>query len=83
MNYRQLKQAVPCAQRWAYDLGVSCEIEYADWGRYGLGAGPKRNQKMLDDYSPHLVVSAPGCKGTADMKRRSRNEFVEVVDIPA
>jgi len=76
------KGADEFGEEWAHDLGVSCEIEYADWGKFGKGAGPKRNQKMLDDYSPHLIIAAPGGVGTADMKRRARSEFVEVIEIP-
>ena len=33
-------------------------------------AGPLRNQRMLDDGHPDLVVAFPGGPGTSDMVRR-------------
>lgn len=38
----------------------------ADWNRYGRGAGPRRNLRMLD-YKPELVVAFPGNNGTENM----------------
>jgi hypothetical protein len=70
-------------EEWARDMGIACKVEYADWGRYGVSAGCVRNQKMLDEYAPHIVVSAPGGRGTADMRRRAASEFAEIIDIPA
>lgn len=53
----------------------------AEWGKYGKAAGYKRNQKMLDDFKPHLVVAFPGGSGTADMVRRAKRAGVEVREI--
>lgn len=36
--------------------GWTVITERAKWSLYGQGAGPVRNQKMLDDYSPDLAV---------------------------
>lgn len=47
----------------------------ADWKRYRAGAGPKRNQKMIDDHHPDVVVAfrASGkSNGTDDMIERAR-----------
>lgn len=38
----------------------------ADWNRYGRGAGPRRNLRMLD-YKPELVIAFPGGAGTENM----------------
>jgi hypothetical protein len=44
----------------------------AQWSRYGRGAGPIRNQVMVDTYRPHIFISfpAPDSKGTFDCIRR-------------
>lgn len=52
----------------------------ADWKRDGRGAGPIRNQRMLDEGKPDLVVAFPGGRGTADMIRRSRKAGIEVIE---
>jgi hypothetical protein len=50
----------------------SCQLvtEHTDWEKYGRPAGPIRNQKMIDDHKPNLVVAFPGGRGTADMFSR-------------
>ncbi len=43
----------------------------AEWNKYRLGAGPKRNTRMLEEGKPDLVVAfhddLSKSKGTADM----------------
>lgn len=57
-------------------------IEYpADWKKYGGAAGPIRNQQMLDEGKPDLVVAFPGGSGTADMVRRARAAGVPVKEV--
>lgn len=53
----------------------------AEWGRHGRAAGPIRNQRMLIEGRPDLVVALPGSRGTADMKRRARAAGVPVLEI--
>lgn len=53
----------------------------ADWDGLGRKAGPIRNQRMLDEGKPDLVVAFPGDKGTADMVRRARTASLEVLEI--
>jgi hypothetical protein len=57
----------------------------ADWQTHGKAAGPIRNQRMLDEFKPELVIAFPGGNGTADMVRRARKAGVpvEVVDSEA
>ena len=52
----------------------------ADWTRYGRRAGTLRNQKMLDEEKPHLVIAfpLPSSRGTWDMVRRAEKEKIEV-----
>lgn len=68
------------AGQWAFSNGVDTEEYPADWKTYGRGAGPKRNQRMLDEAAPDLVVAFPGGKGTADMVRRARAAGVAVFE---
>lgn len=51
----------------------------ADWRTHGKAAGPMRNQRMLDEGKPDLVVAFPGGRGTADMVRRARAAGVRVL----
>ena len=48
----------------------------ADWARHGRSAGPIRNQQMLEEGEPDLVVAfseKPVTRGTADMILRATN----------
>ena len=70
------------AMTWALSEGVPC-IEYkADWKSYGRSAGPLRNQLMLSDGKPDLVIAFPGGSGTADMVKRAERAGVRVVSVP-
>jgi hypothetical protein len=52
----------------------------ADWNLYGKRAGYIRNQRMLDEGEPDLVVAFPGGKGTPMMKRLALKAGVKVID---
>lgn len=69
------------ARRWASNAGiVACRFD-ADWRNHGPSAGPKRNQQMLDEGKPDLVVAFRGGRGTADMCRRARAAGVRVIEV--
>jgi YspA, cpYpsA-related SLOG family len=51
----------------------------ADWTKFGSAAGPLRNQRMLDEGNPDLVVAFPGNNGTADMTTRARAAGIPVI----
>lgn len=55
----------------------------ADWKLYGERAGPIRNQQMLDEGKPDLVVAfrKGKSKGTTDMIRRARKAGIETIVI--
>ena len=69
------------AEWWARGEGVPCDVYQADWAGLGRKAGPIRNQRMLDEGKPDLVVAFPGGRGTADMVRRGREAGVEVIEV--
>jgi hypothetical protein len=52
---------------WAKDRGIPERAYPADWSRYGKSAGYRRNELLLSDGKPDLVVAFPGGKGTAHM----------------
>ena len=60
------------AGEWARARGVMCSVFRADWERHGRAAGPKRNQRMLEEGKPDGVVAFPGGRGTADMIQRAK-----------
>ena len=60
------------AAEWAEGCGLPCRVFPAVWLNHGKAAGPIRNQRMLDDGKPDLVVAFPGGRGTADMVRRAQ-----------
>lgn len=60
------------ACRWSYARARPGMRFDADWRGLGRAAGPIRNQRMIDEGKPDLVVAFPGGDGTADMKRKAR-----------
>lgn len=71
------------AGRWAQLFGVPCRAYPADWRKHGKGAGLIRNQRMLDDFDPDLVVAFPGGRGTAHMVSIAKAAGVEVLSVDA
>jgi hypothetical protein len=68
------------AWKWATrNLPPDCRKTFeANWSADGKAAGPMRNQRMLDEGKPDLVIAFPGGKGTADMVRRAKRAGVQV-----
>jgi len=67
------------AQRWANERGISSEEFVAHWQAEGRAAGPLRNQRMISQGKPDLVLAFPGGRGTADMVRRAKSAGIEVI----
>lgn len=68
------------ANEWACGKGVTSIQFKADW-QLGAKAGPLRNQRMIDEGKPDLVIAFPGGKGTADMVRRAKAAGITVKEI--
>ncbi len=68
------------AGKVAKELNIPVEEYLADWQTHGKSAGPKRNQKMLDDGKPTFVVAfhddIDESKGTKDMVTRAKKANV-------
>lgn len=69
------------AEAWARSMKVESVACPADWHNLGASAGPRRNQQMLDEQAPDLVVAFPGGRGTADMVRRAKAAGVRVIEV--
>ena len=57
----------------AYQAGKEVEIFRANWQAHGRAAGLIRNQRMLDEGKPDMVIAflAPDSRGTRDMIARA------------
>ncbi len=68
----------------AEDLALEVQVFPAQWDRYGRSAGALRNQQMLDEGKPDLVVffhdDLENSKGTKDMVRRALKHNIVVRD---
>ena len=69
------------ADRWALTNKINIERYAADWSKYGRAAGPIRNEVMLREGEPDLVVAFPGGRGTANMIAQAKAAGVEVREI--
>lgn len=66
------------ARGLALDSELDCETYPARWKKAGKSAGPRRNQRMIDQAHPQAAVAFPGGDGTADMVRRLRTTGIPV-----
>ena len=66
---------------WAKRNAVPVEAYAAAWSRHGRAAGMIRNEQMLHEGRPDLVVAFPGGVGTAGMVRIARQAGVRVEEV--
>ncbi len=65
-------------EQWAGQNGISVRKFPAEWGKYGRGAGPKRNQQMAE-YADGLIAFWNGTsRGTKDMIERAVDRGLKV-----
>jgi hypothetical protein len=55
-------------------------VHKADWNTYGKSAGPKRNQKIIDDADELIAFLVEGqpCKGTRDSIRKAEKKGIPI-----
>lgn len=90
-NFHLIEGCAPGADTCAHDWGLeNLGPDYhhhfpADWARYGRGAGPRRNQAMLDIGQPDLVVAfhnnLEASKGTKDMLTRAMGAGIPIYHV--
>jgi hypothetical protein len=73
--------AAKLTREWANSRGVACDVYHADRARFGRNASRIRNEHMLAEGKPCLVVAFSGGHRTARMVRIARNAGIEVIDI--
>jgi hypothetical protein len=69
------------AGEWAQERGIPEERYPADWALYGKRAGPVRNEQMLREGNPHMVVAFPGGSGTSHMVSIAKREGILTWDL--
>ena len=70
----EAKGADTLGKRWAMYNGIFAVGIPALWDAHGnRGAGPKRNQAMIDIMRPDYCVAFPGGGGTRDMIDRCKS----------
>lgn len=67
------------ARAWCVRRLVMYENYPAAWKTLGKAAGPIRNQQMIDEGRPEIVVAFPGGRGTGDMVKRAKAAGIPVV----
>lgn len=75
------KGADRMAKDWALEKGCDLVPFPAEWEKYGRKAGPIRNQRMLDEGKPDIVLAFPDkdSVGTWDMVKRAQKAGLEVL----
>lgn len=69
------------ANDWAGSEHVPARAFHADWRKHGNAAGPIRNQRMIDEGKPDIVIAFPGGRGTADMVRLAEAAGIPVIHV--
>lgn len=69
-----------CAELWAKSREVPHLIHPAEWKKHGRSAGPIRNQAMLDQWKPQLVIAFPGGVGTQHMVKRAKAAGIDIFE---
>ena len=71
------------ARQEAESMGYTIERYPAQWTSYGKAAGVKRNQQMIDEGKPDLVLwfhhDLKNSKGTRDMVNRAISQKIPVI----
>jgi YspA, cpYpsA-related SLOG family len=69
------------AGTWARKHGILEWDFLPEWHRLNAAEGEKRNQHMLADGAPDLVVAFPGGDGTSHMIERAKASGIEVIQV--
>lgn len=67
------------AKEWATKNHIFSETFYANWRKYGRSSGFLRNERMLAEGKPGLVIAFPtGGPGTKDMIHQANRAGIPV-----
>ena len=67
---------------WCRVNGTTVAAYPAAWTTHGRAAGPLRNERMLTEERPDLVIAFPGGRGTGDCVTRAVAKNIPVLRIP-
>lgn len=68
------------SKSWAKRNGVHTAEIQALWDYYGRAAGPIRNEAMLANIKPDVLLAFPGGKGTESCKKVAIDLKIEVLE---
>lgn len=68
-------------EAWAYNTRIPFTVFKPEWKKHGKAAGPIRNDKMIKEGRPDIVIAFPGGRGTADMVSRAKAASIPVREI--
>lgn len=71
------------ARRWARLGRLPVQTFKANWKKYGRAAGPIRNERMVLEGKPDIVIAFPGGKGTRNMIDTARLHGIAVIEVSA
>jgi hypothetical protein len=67
---------------WAFDRNVKWKAFTPFWHRDGKMRAPIiRNQRMIDEGKPDLVIAFPGGNGTEDMVSKTKKARIPMIDL--
>ena len=69
------------ANQWAIDRGIETTVFLPDWETHGRSAGYRRNEQMIEEGAPNLVVAFPQgeARGTANQMQLAREANIPVL----
>jgi hypothetical protein len=70
------------ARSWAKASNVPFKVFRAEWRLHGRAAGPIRNEQMLTEGRPNLIIAFPGGRSTASMVRIAHDAGVSTMIVP-
>ena len=73
--------AAELSGRWTRENGLVLETYSADWKNSGVLAGRIRNQRMLDEGKPELIVAFAANRETNHLTVRARAMGIKVVEV--
>lgn len=62
--------------QYCVERGIPFKIFVANWDSFGKGAGPKRNQKIIDESDSFIGFIHEKSKGTLDTLRRAEKKNI-------
>lgn len=68
------KGADALAEQWAKNHNVPIRVHKADWVKYGRGAGPKRNKKIIADCDICVAFwdgKSTGTKNSIELSKKA------------